>query len=494
MLRKDFRMSILRVLSLSMLLLVAEQAALAQSSSAVDDEMKSIRSSLLRSSRAKSTTKVEKGEASKLDTEELTPVGAERAGNADGSIPEWTGKIKGLPKGLRYEKTTDVRPDPFPNEKPIYTITAKNMDKYAERLSDGQKQLFKKYPETFSMPVYKTYRDFAIGDFIVDRTRWNANNTKLINGIDGLQNYTGGVPFPLPEDGVEMMWNGRFALFHPTIMGFFDQYAVYSNGKKELLRQSYVSEFPFSYRENIVGVVDDMISTNAALVQVTVEKPDRAKGQMVVVHEALDQVKNERMAWAYMPGSRRVRRAPTVGFDTPDGPGGMITVDDSLGFNGAMYKYRWKYVGKQEMYVPYHNYKFDTPGVALDELLLTGHANPNYMRYELRRVWIVEAVLKSGQRHIYAKRRFYIEEDSWQFVATESYDGRNELWRISILNSVYDFLLENYIPRVQMFHDLQSGSYLSQRMVNWAEPPDLMGQPKGEEYYQPANMRKQSIN
>ena len=466
--------------------------AFAETAVDADGDMKSIRSSLLRPSLSRGENK---GDAkSKLDSELYTPMGAERAGNADGTIPEWKGTMDGLPKGLTYTSTTDVRPDPFATEKPLFTITAKTMAQYAGKLSKGQKALFKKYPDTFSMPVYPSHRDAKVSDFITKRTAWNAENIKLVNGIDGIQNYTGGVPFPFPKDGVEAQWSGRMSLFNPTTFGLFDQYAAYPNGKKELLRQKYVSEYPFSYPDNILGVVDDMIGTNMGLIQVTVEKPERARGQMVVVHEALDQVRNERKAWAYMPGSRRVRRAPTVGFDTPDGPGGLITVDDSLGFNGAMYKYRWKLVGKKEIYIPYHAYRFDMPDIPLDKLLLKGHANPEYMRYELHRAWIVEARLKSDQRHIYGKRRFYMDEDSWQMVYTESYDGRNELWRVSILNTVYDFLLKSYIPRVQMFHDLRSGAYLCQRMVNYVTPPDLQAEPKGLDFYSPANMRKQSRN
>ncbi len=487
-----------RIASLFLALLLSGQgytAEPAKTGVSVDDEMKSIRSSLLRSKRSKLAAANKKDSTGEqLDNKTYTPMGAIRAGNEDGSIPEWTGSMDGLPEGLTYTKTTDVRPDPYADEKPLFHITAKNLDKYAEKLSEGQIALLKKYPDTFSMPVYPTHRDGKFSDFLEQATAWNVGNTKMVNGIDGLQNYTGGVVFPFPKDGAEAMWNGRMAFFHPTVYGLFDQYAVYPNDKKELLRQRYVAEFPFANPDNIVGVVDDMIGINVGLVQVAVEKPDRAKGQMVVVHEALDQVRNERKAWAYMPGSRRVRRAPTVGFDTPDGPGGLITVDDSLGFNGALYKYRWKLVGKKELYIPFHNYKFDTPDVPLDKLLLNGHANPEYMRYELHRVWVAEARLKAGERHIYAKRRFYMAEDTWQIVYTESFDGRNELWRVSILNSVYDFITKSYIPRVQMFHDLQSGSYLCQRMVNYVTPPELLGELKGLEYYSPGNMRMQSKN
>lgn len=60
---------------------------------------------------------------------ELTPVGAQRSGNDDGTIPEWTpaeqaGPLKGFwPSNPQVEA-----------EKPLFSITAKNMAQYAGKL------------------------------------------------------------------------------------------------------------------------------------------------------------------------------------------------------------------------------------------------------------------------------------------------------------------------------------------------------------------------
>jgi hypothetical protein len=342
----------------------------------------------------------------------------------------------------------------------------------------------------YKINVYPSHRDGRFSEKVEQRTQWNATKTELINGEDGLTNFTGGAPFPIPGTGAETIWNARIIHPHPTIVGTMDDMAVYLDGKKQKRRQKFVSEFPFSYAANEVGTVDDAIGVNAAFVHVTIEEPARQKGQMTIVHEALDQVKNERKAWVYIPGARRVRRAPTVGYDTPDGPGGLVTVDDSLGFNGALDRFTWNLVGKKEVYIPYHAYKFDDPKVKYETLLQKGHANPEYMRYELHRVWVVEADLKDGQRHVYKKRRFYIDEDSWQIVLLESYDGRGELWRVGVLNTLYDYSLQGYVARAQMFHDLQSGAYITTRMVNESSPLNFMAEPKGEKYYSPSNLRK----
>lgn len=425
-----------------------------------------------------------------LDSQEFTPMGAERKGNADGSIPAWTGSMNGVPRGLTYRQSGDVYPDPYASDRVVTTIRAGNMEQHADRLSEGLKMMFRKYPDTFYMNVYPTHRDGRYNDVIEARTKWNLANTRLVNGADGLNKYTGGAPFPFPKNANEALWNGRIIHPSPTVNGVFDDMAVYLNGNMQQRRQIFVSEFPFAYQDNPVGKTDEEISVNAAFVHVTIEKPDRQKGQMTIIHEALDQAKNERMAWVYIPGSRRVRRAPTVGYDTPDGPGGLATVDDSLGFNGAVDRYDWKLLGKKEVYIPYHSYKFDNPKVPYSTLLQKGHANPEYMRYELHRVWVVEAELKKEARHVYAKRRFYIDEDSWHIVLLESYDGRGDLWRVGILNTVYDFAVKGFVARAQMFHDLQSGGYLAMRLVNETSPTRMLDTPKGENYYSPANLRQ----
>ena len=419
-----------------------------------------------------------------------TPLGADASGNSVGTIPSWTGKMRGTPKGIRYNGSGDIRPDPYAKEQPIFTIHAGNVNKYAGKLSAGQQQLFKKYPDSFYMHIYPSHRDGRYSKLWEDRTAYNAIHTKLANGGDGLRGYTGGVPFPNPKNGAEAIWNGRISHPQSTVVGVMDDMAVYLNGNTQLRRQKLVSEYPFSSTKNKVGETDEEISVNAAYVHITVEQPRRKKDEMVIVHEAVDQVKNDRKAWAYIPGARRVRRAPTVGFDTPDGPGGLVTVDDSLGFNGALNRFNWKLVGKKEIYIPYHNYKFDNPKVSYKNLLQKGHANPDYMRYELHRVWIVEATLKNGKRHVYGKRRFYMDEDSWQIVLVDSYDGRGDLWRAGILNTVYDYAVQGYVNRAQIFHDFQNGAYIAMRLINETAPVNLMAKAQGEKYYTPSNLRK----
>ena len=177
--------------------------------------------------------------------------------------------------------------------------------------------------------------------------------------------------------------------------------------------------------------------------------------------------------------------------DTPDGPGGLVTIDEVQGFNGAMDRFSWKLLGKQEIYIPYHAYRFDDPAVSYKELLTPYHVNPDYMRYELHRVWAVEATLRPGKRHIYGKRRIYVDEDSGQVVVTENYDGRGELWKVVLLNTFYEYHSRYTVRRAEVYHDLRAAAYIAMRLVNDGKPFTYnVAKPRDADYFGPANIRK----
>jgi uncharacterized protein DUF1329 len=436
--------------------------------------------------------KVSEEEAARLETD-LTPMGAERAGNADGSIPAWTGSMKGVPEGLTYGGDGTPLPDPYANEKPLYSITAKNVDQYADKLSVGQLALFKLRPDTFRMDIYPTHRDGAYAQIDIDRAKWNATRTVLANNGEAIQNWTGGTAFPLPQTGIEAMWNTRTGgIPNPTQYGEYREIAVFSNGSKNMIGNTIETNFLFADRGNPVGKTEAEIGTTLFTTMANRTLPAAEKGNMNLVHDPIDYTSEARKAWTYIPGTRRVRQAPSLGFDTPTGPGGLVTVDDSNGFNGAFERYDWKLIGKRELYVPYNNYAFDDSSLSFDELLPVGHPNNDHMRYELHRVWVVEATLKPGERHLYGKRVFYIDEDSWLISAIDSYDNRGEIFRAGMLNVVYHYAIDGYLARTQLFFDLPTGHYLAQRMVNATAQPIVNGEMKGPEYFTPSNLRRQA--
>ncbi|MDL2198090.1 DUF1329 domain-containing protein [Halopseudomonas aestusnigri] len=394
---------------------------------------------------------------------ELTCVGAEKAANADGTITEWTGKWLGAPDHVNFQGTGKHPIDPYPEDKPLFVITAANMAEYADRLSAGQKALFEAYPDTFQMPVYQTRRDFRFADSVCQATLENARSAQLVNDGEGVEATTGGILFPFPKTGLELMWTSSFFTFRPfTEELVSDNAYVLSNGN---INWGQVRSR--NYAPNLKpGVLGKTEGPSAYYLNETL-LPQRDRGEINTGVEYYNHVTEPRQSWRYDPGTRRVRQSPEYGFDMQfPGSGGSITVDEVRIFNGSGQRYNWKIVGKQEMYVPANAYRIHANDVTYDELLPPNHANPEFMRYELRRVWVLEANLKDNYRHLYPTRHMYVDEDSWLMVMADNYDARGGLWRTSMINYFYAYEANTWQAGVGLYHDLQAKSYLAFNLVN----------------------------
>ncbi|MDX9664428.1 DUF1329 domain-containing protein [Pseudomonas sp. P5_152] len=391
-------------------------------------------------------------EAARLGTT-LTPLGAEKAGNANGSIPAWTG---GLPKNAGAIDSAGFLADPFANERVLFTITGQNVEQYHDRLSPGQVAMFKRYPD-YTMNVYPTHRSANVPPAIVEAARKNALNTRLVAGGNGLENFTKAFPFPIPKSGLEVIWNHIARYRGDSMKRQMVQIVpdVRGAGTPVTFDHQYV------LRESLADY-DPAKSSNVLFYnKQTITAPARLAGNVELVHETLDQVKEPRQAWLYNAGQRRVRRAPQVAYDGPAGStDGQRVVDNYDMFNGAPDRYDWQLVGKQELFIPYNSYKLDSPKLKYADITKAGHIDQGLARYELHRVWHVVATLKPGQRHVYAKRDFYIDEDSWQAAVIDHYDGRNTLWRVAEAHqqSYYNHQVPFYTA--ETLNDMISGRYL----------------------------------
>lgn len=425
-------------------------------------------------------------EAAKLgDT--LTPLGAEKAGNADGSIPAWIG---GLPVNAAAVDGGGFLADPFPNEKPLFTITAQNVEQYKDKLTPGQYAMFKRYPETYRMPVFPTHRTATVPDNIIAATRNNAVNTKLLPGGTGLENFELANPFPIPKDGLEAIWNHITRYRGGSVRRNVVQVTPQANGSFSPV--SLQEEFAF--RSMMPGVDTSKPSNILFYFKQRVTAPSRLAGNVLLVHETIDQVKEPRMAWLYNAGQRRVRRAPQVSYDGPGTAADGLRTSDNLDmYNGSPDRYDWQLLGKKEIYIPYNSYRLDSPKLKYADIVKAGHLNPDLTRYELHRVWHVTATLKQGERHIYAKRDFYIDEDTWQAAAIDHYDGRGTLWRVAESHALYYY--DKQVPwySVESIHDLLSGRYLALGLKNEEKRAYEFDYPAKESDYTPAALRQSGV-
>ncbi len=425
-------------------------------------------------------------EAAKLGNT-LTPLGAEMAGNADGTIPAWTG---GLPKNAGTVDARGFLQDPFASEKPLFVITAENVEQYKDKLTPGQLAMFKRYPQSYRMPVYPTHRSATVPDSVIEATKRNATNTVMVQNGNGLANFDTANPFPIPQNGLEVIWNHITRYRGGSVKRFVTQATPQANGSYSLVY--FVDEFTF---RGALADVDKSKESNVLFYfKQRVTAPSRLAGNVLLVHETLDQVKEPRLAWLYNAGQRRVRRAPQVSYD---GPGtaadGLRTSDNFDMYNGAPDRYEWKLNGKKEIYIPYNTYKLDSPDLKYADVVKAGHINQDLSRYELHRVWHVTATLKQGERHIYAKRDFFIDEDTWQASAIDHYDGRGTLWRVAEAHNQYYY--NHQVPwyTVETLYDLLSGRYLALGMKNEEKQAYEFGFPAKESDYTPAALRQAGV-
>lgn len=425
-------------------------------------------------------------EAAKLGTT-LTPLGAEMAGNADGTIPAWTG---GLPKNAGTVDARGFLQDPFASDKPLFVITAENVEQYKDKLTPGQLAMFKRYPQSYRMPVYPTHRSASVPDSVIEATKRNATNTVMVQNGNGLANFDTANPFPIPQNGLEVIWNHITRYRGGSVKRFVVQATPQANGSYSLVY--FVDEFAF---RGALADVDKSKESNVLFYfKQRVTAPSRLAGNVLLIHETLDQVKEPRLSWLYNAGQRRVRRAPQVSYD---GPGtaadGLRTTDNFDMYNGAPDRYEWKLNGKKEIYIPYNTYKLDSPDLKYADVIKAGHINQDLSRYELHRVWHVTATLKQGERHIYAKRDFFIDEDTWQASAIDHYDGRGTLWRVAEAHNQYYY--NHQVPwyTVETLYDLLSGRYLALGMKNEEKQAYEFGFPAKESDYTPAALRQAGV-
>ena len=392
-------------------------------------------------------------EAQKLG-QSLTAVGAIQAGNEDGSIPPYEGGLRDAPEG--FQPGSGFWVDPFKDEQPLYRITSENMAEHADLLSAGQKEVLQRNPEYY-MDVYPSHRTAAYPKDIEEASIRNATTCSTHNeGLALDPNCRGGIPFPIAQNGNEMMWNllvryndGKFG----TTTSASNTWVVDRNGSvTRTATQATFVERPY-YQTDIPGRDPQLFYR----VYSVTKAPARKAGELTGLMDFLDPTEQPRRAWSYTPGQRRVKLAPEFNYDTPVGSmGGLELFDELFMFSGVQDRFDFKLVGRKEMLIPYNAYKFY---FNCDDQFRTSHANPACERWERHRVWEVEATLKPGMRHVYSKRTYYLDEDTFGAGLYDAWDQNGELYRSMMMGGVqfYDHDIP-YIVKHTIF-DFNKGMY-----------------------------------
>lgn len=404
-------------------------------------------------------------EAARLG-KDLTPVGAERAGNADGTIPEWkpatqSGPLKGV-----FPSNPAIDGD-----KPLFTINAQNMAQYESKLTEGHKELLRRYPQSYKLNVYPSHRFANFPQKVLDETVKNATRASL-DGVDNAKGAYVGFPFPIPKSGAEPIWNHRVKYRGSDLRRYNNQMIVQQDGKFSLTK--IVEDVTFNY-SNLNKSPSDELKPGTDFLRYLSEtvSPPRIAGTYILVHEKAGFGTEGRSAWLYAPALKRIRRAPAVCCDNPyEGTDGHQFYDQVDMYNGVLERFNWKLMGKREMYIPYNANKIVGPTVKYADIAKPNHVNVDLPRYELHRVWVVEAENKPNMRHTFKQRRFYIDEDTWNVVAIDNYDQQGKLMQFQEGHLVsYNNILAHTTQPEVIYH-FNSGRYFVTAMINEDQPYD----------------------
>jgi len=397
----------------------------------------------------------------------LTPVGAERAGNAAGTIPPWTGGITEPPAAY---VPGEQEVDPFADDTPLYTITADNMADYVDKLSPGQQALLRAHPDSWYLQVYPTRRSASYPEWVYEAVEENERTATLLReGKGGVAGANVSSPFPVPDSGIEVLWNHNLRWRGIRVQRSFGQAAVTQRGHYTVTIA--LQDFAFPYAAHPEDAVRIKFPNMLLALKTKTIAPGLISGDGALVLEPIDQTYEPRKSWTYSRNLRRILRAPYIANAYPAAnTDNLRTVDEFDMFNGSPEEYDWKLKGKQELYIPYNAYRIHAQDLDYDDVVMKHHINPQLARYELHRVWVVEGTLKPGLKHIYGRRVLYVDEDSWQIAVADNYDLDGRLWRTSEAHALNYYTVPVLWSTLEVYYDLKQQRYLVSGLDNRRNP------------------------
>ena len=407
-----------------------------------------------------------------LEGTELTPAGAIRAGNAEGTIPAWANEPIAVPAGF---KAGTFHTDPFADDKILFTINSSNYEEHADKLSDGQKSMFKTYPGYY-MNIYQTRRTAVFKPYIYKAALENAPRAEVVvtpEGVVGFKNAIISWAFPIPKNGNEALMNQVTRPIQPWMDSWDNAAAVTTTGKYVVNKLSVQQHWKWSESTNTIEEFDPGV--DSMFYYQTITAPAKIGGQVVLANDPVHFMDKFRSAWVYSPGQRRVKRAPQIVYDNPlSASDGLATTDQKFGFNGPNDRFNWKLLGRREVYVPYNAYKLNSGDLKVSEIITEdARLNQDLARYELHRVWVVEGTLREGTKHDYGRRVFYLDEDSWWIMLMDGYDRRDQSWRLQELHSLMWYDVGFLGSTLETFYDMQAGRMLAILLDNEDDAPDF---------------------
>ena len=434
---------------------------------------------------------VSAAEAAKLGAE-LTPLGGQKAGNADGSIPAWDGGLTSAAQaGFPNYRPGQHHPDPYASDKPLYTVTAANMSQYASKLTEGHKKLLQTYRATFKMNVYPTHRSAAAPQRIYDATKRIATTAQLAKGGNGVTNAGEGIPFAIPKEGVEIFWNHVLRYRGDVIVRQIGQAPVTASGA---LHHGQVPRRDHGGVQPAGSEVGELSTTPS---RTSSRKPWRPRASPAKCCWCRRRSTSRSRIAA--PGSTTRASAASVARRTSPStipapaPTTCVRPTSSTCTTAVRSVTTGRSWARKKSSCPYNSYKLDSNTLKYTDILKKNHINPDVARYELHRVWVVDSKLKAGQSHLYSRRTLYVDEDSWHILAVDCYDSRGQLYRVQEGHVIQYYDVPALWTALETVYDLSNGRYLALGLDNEEPRSRDFTQKRTLADYQPAALQRRGV-
>ena len=412
----------------------------------------------------------------------LTTVGAEQAGNTEGSIPSWEGGIRTPPADYQ---PGNRHPDPYKNDQTLFTIDHSNAAQFEHRLSAGHLALLEKYPDSYHLNIYPTQRSASHPQSVLDATVRYSGQARIVDEGAGVEGIVRGVPFPHPENGEQAIWNARLSYKTGGYRGYLGNILTASDGSYQHSVWLQEIKYPYGDDNTTLGNLNN-VKLRGLLHTL---RPAQDAGVIFLYYRYINSKTQERRNWSYNPGKRRVKRSTMTPADQPSGRSeGINLYDQGSMFRGPITNFNWTLLGKQELYVPYNAYQLHGGTQTTDSIVKPRHINQDLARYELHRVWVVEALRKEGVAHHYRQRRYFIDEDSWKILLAEHYDDDGRVNRFSEAHNINYYEVPVFLATLNTFYKLDSDRYFLTHIDN-AYPPYDFSFNRNDSYFIPGRLK-----
>jgi len=333
----------------------------------------------------------------------------------------------------------------------------------------------------YKIIVYPTARTAAAPQFVYDNTALNVTRVQPADSgiIWGFKGGYLGIPFPILSDdpvvaGAQAIWNYNVR-WQGVNFEFNESLMIGGNGGPPVIASVTKQSYWYSYYDQYQTLEQYDANPRSSWLKLVQTAPANQINQTEIAGYPSNYDRLPSVAYEYLTGLGRIRQAPDINYDIPNAQADdVVNIDEIDMFSGKMDRYIWTLRGKKEMIVPYNQWAvLNTP---TSQVFGPDTVNQDLMRYEVHRVWVVEAKLAPGKRHTMPHRLFYIDEDTWQILATDGYDSQGNFWKFGQLLVQAQPQLPGTTISGFIVHNFQSNAYLIGATF-YADPPPIGGFP-----------------